>query len=194
MFLLLFIHLVYFKPKNNINDENFKIDIEDNDHKPISPKIINKETINQIKNVSQEKKIKPQSQIETKVTNEIIIRSLNELIDICSSKKEMKLKYELEKNVNLVKFENGRIEISFNDGLDKNFVKDLSSKLLEWTNQRWIISFSKIQGEISIKDKEKNEKKELVEDAKKSALYKTMLDYFPDAELIDIKSSKEDDS
>ena len=194
MFLLRLIHLVDFKPKNNVNDENFKIDIEDNDQKQISPKIINKETINQIKNVSQEKKIKPQSQIETKVTNEIIIRSLNELIDICSSKKEMKLKYELEKNVNLVKFENGRIEISFNDGLDKNFVKDLSSKLLEWTNQRWIISFSKNQGEISIKDKEKNEKKKLVEDAKKSALYKTVLDYFPDAELIDIKSSKEDDS
>ena len=194
MFLLRLIHLVDFKPKNNVNDENFKIDIEDNDQKQISPKIINKETINQIKNVSQEKKIKPQSQIETKVTNEIVIRSLNELIDICSSKKEMKLKYELEKNVNLVKFENGRIEISFNDGLDKNFVKDLSSKLLEWTNQRWIISFSKNQGEISIKDKEKNEKKKLVEDAKKSALYKTMLDYFPDAELIDIKSSKEDDS
>ena len=194
MFLLRLIHLVDFKPKNNVNDENFKIGIEDNDQKQISPKIINKETINQIKNVSQEKKIKPQSQIETKVTNEIIIRSLNELIDICSSKKEMKLKYELEKNVNLVKFENGRIEISFNDGLDKNFVKDLSSKLLEWTNQRWIISFSKNQGEISIKDKEKNEKKKLVEDAKKSALYKTMLDYFPDAELIDIKSSKEDDS
>ena len=194
MFLLRLIHLVDFKPKNNVNDENFKIDIDDNDQKQISPKIINKETINQIKNVSQEKKIKPQSQIETKVTNEIIIRSLNELIDICSSKKEVKLKYELEKNVNLVKFENGRIEISFNDGLDKNFVKDLSSKLLEWTNQRWIISFSKNQGEISIKDKEKNEKKKLVEDAKKSALYKTMLDYFPDAELIDIKSSKEDDS
>mgnify|MGYP001238846610 CR=1 FL=1 len=194
MFLLRLIHLVDFKPKNNVNDENFKIGIEDNDQKQISPKIINKETINQIKNVSQEKKIKPQSQIETKVTNEIIIRSLNELIDICSSKKEMKLKYELEKNVNLVKFENGRIEISFNDGLDKNFVKDLSSKLLEWTNQRWIISFSKNQGEISIKDKEKNEKKKLVEDAKKSALYKTMLDYFPDAELIDIKSLKEDDS
>ena len=194
MFLLRLIHLVDFKPKNNANDENFKIDIEDNDQKQISSKIINKETINQIKNVSQEKKIKPQSQIETKVTNEIVIRSLNELIDICSSKKEMKLKYELEKNVNLVKFENGRIEISFNDGLDKNFVKDLSSKLLEWTNQRWIISFSKNQGEISIKDKEKNEKKKLVEDAKKSALYKTMLDYFPDAELIDIKSSKEDDS
>ena len=193
MFLLRLIHLVDFKPKNNVNDENFKIDIEDNDQKQISPKIVNKEIVNQIKNVAQEKKTKPQIQVETKITNEIKIESFYELLNVCSIKKEMKLKYELEKNVNLVKFENGRIEISFNDNLDKNFVKDLSSKLLEWTNQRWIISFSKNQGEISIKDKEKNEKKELVEDAKKSNLYKTMLDYFPDADLIDVNVQKKDD-
>jgi DNA polymerase-3 subunit gamma/tau len=105
----------------------------------------------------------------------------------------MKLKYELEKNVNLVKFENGRIEISFNDSLDKDFVKDLSTKLLEWTSQRWIISFSKNRGEMSIKDKAKNKQKELVENAKKSDLYKTMLDYFPDADLIGVKFLKKDD-
>jgi len=105
----------------------------------------------------------------------------------------MKLKYELEKNVNLVKFENGRIEISFNDYLDKDFVKDLSTKLFEWTNQRWMISFSKSQGEMSIKDKEKNDQKKLIESAKKSDSYKTMLDYFPDADLIDVKFLKKDD-
>ena len=74
-------------------------------------------------------------------------------------KKEIKLKYELEKNVNLVSFEKNRIEISFNDNLDKNFVKDLSLKLFEWTNERWIITFSKTKGEISIKEKEKIKKK-----------------------------------
>ena len=105
----------------------------------------------------------------------------------------MKLKYELEKNVNLVKFENGRIEISFNDNIDKDFVKNLSAKLLEWTNQRWIISFSKNQGEMSIKDKEKNKKEELIKNAKNSDLFKTVLDYFPDADLVDVKSFKKDE-
>ena len=99
----------------------------------------------------------------------------------------MELKYELEKNVNLVKFESGRLEISFNDNLNKDFVKNLSKKLLEWTNQRWIISFSKDRGDISIKDKEKNKQKELIQDSKKSELYKTVLQYFPDADLIDVK-------
>ena len=104
----------------------------------------------------------------------------------------MKLKYELEKNVNLVKFENGRMEISFNDNLDKDFVKNLSTKLLEWTKHRWIISFSKNKGEISIKDKEKNKQNDLIENTKKSDLYQNVLKHFPDAELIDVKSLKKD--
>ena len=141
------------------------------------------------------KKINPQTKIETKTTNKFLIKSFVQLLEICLIKKEMKLKYELENNVNLVKFENGRIEISFNDNLDKNFVKDLSTKLLDWTGHRWIISFSKSQGEISIKDKEKNIQKKLIENGKKSELYKAMQDYFPDAELIDVKfSEKKDDN
>ncbi len=189
MFLLRLIHLGGFKPLNKDNNN----EMIKNDHDSASPRTLSKDTIDQIKNVSQEKKIKPQTKIETKVINEISINSFKDLFDVCYSKKEIKLKYDLENNVNLVKFENGRIEISFNDNLDKNFVKDLSTKLLEWTNQRWIISFSKSKGEISIKDKEKNKKKELIEKAKKSYLYKNMLNYFSDAELIDIKKIKKDD-
>ena len=188
MFLLRLIHLVGFEPKNEKEDDIIK-----NDQKNISSQILNKETVNQIKNVVQEKKIKPQTEVETKAANEISINSFNELLDICYSKKEIKLKYELEKNVNLVKFENDRIEISFNDNLDKNFVKDLSTKLLEWTNRRWIISFSKNKGELSIKDKEKNRKIEIIENSKKSDLYKSMIDLFPDAELIDVKPIQKDD-
>ena len=110
------------------------------------------------------------------------------------SKKEIKLKYELEKNVNLVKFEKNRIEISFNDNLDKDFVKDLSSKLFEWTDERWIITFSKSKGDMSIKEKQNNKKDELINEVKSSEIYKTVMKKFPDAELIDVKlnEKKED--
>ena len=101
-------------------------------------------------------------------------------------KKEIKLRYELENNVNLVSFEKNRIEISFNDSLDKNFVKDLSLKLFEWTNERWIITFSKIKGNISIKDKEKNEKKKLFQHVKDLELYKNVIEKFSDAKLTNL--------
>ena len=103
----------------------------------------------------------------------------------------MKLKYELEKNVNLVSFEKNRIEISFNDNLDKDFVKELSIKLFEWTDERWIITFSKVKGEISIKDKILNDKKELFKKLKNSKLHKNVLEKFPDANLIDATSKNE---
>ncbi len=191
MFLLRLVHLSGFKPKNQNKDIQNK-NIEEDLKKNVSNQIRDKETINQIKNVAQEKKMNPDTQLENKINNKNLINSFYELLEICSSKKEIKLRYELEKNVNLVKFENGRIEIAFNDNLDKNFVKDLSTKLLEWTNQRWIISFSKNKGEMSIKEKEKNMQLELIEKAKKSEPYKDMLDYFPDAELIEVKKNKKD--
>ena len=120
-----------------------------------------------------------------------IINSFQELIDICSDKKEIKLKYELEKNVNLVSFENQRIEISFNEFLDKEFIKILSSKLYEWTGYRWIISISKKKGELSKKDKEIEIKKNYIKDAKKEKIYKTVIEKFSDAELIDIEVTKD---
>jgi DNA polymerase-3 subunit gamma/tau len=144
--------------------------------------------INQIKNVSQEEKSKPEVQTEIKADKNFIIKSFNDLIEICSNKKEIKLKYELEKNVNLVKFEKNRIEISFNESLNKDFVKELSSKLFEWTNERWIITFSQLKGERSIKDQQKNIKEKLIEDSKKSEIYKDVIKNFPDAELINVKS------
>ena len=147
--------------------------------------------INQIKNITQEKKNKPDIRTETKAEENNLIESFEQLLMTCTEKKEIKLKYELEKNVNLVRFEKKRIEISFNEHLDKNFVKDLSLKLFEWTNERWIIAFSKEKGKASIKDEERNKKKELINKTKKTELYKDFLNKFPDANLIDVKLKEE---
>ena len=151
------------------------------------------QAIDQIKNIAQEKKIKPEIETEIKAIDKSLINSFNDLLDACSEKKEIKLKYELEKNVNLVKFERNRIEISFNDNLDKDFVKDLSAKLFEWTSERWIITFSKSKGEMSIKEKQKNKREELINEVKNSEIYKTIIEKFPDAELTDVKLNKKED-
>ena len=104
----------------------------------------------------------------------------------------MKLKYELEKNVNLVSFENNRIEISFNDNLDRNFVKEISLKLFEWTGERWIITLSKTKGDISVKEKEQNDKNKLIEEVEKTEIYKDIKKIFSDANLIEVKPNNEE--
>ena len=182
MFLMRLMHLVSLKPPQNEDvKNNVKKDINSN---------YTIETIDQIKNVSQEKKVKIQTQPEIKAENIKSVNSFDQLLQICSEKKEIKLKYELEKNVNLVSFEKNRIEISFNDNLDKNFLKDLSLKLFEWTNERWIITLTKTKGEISVKEKELNLKNSLIEKSKESKAYKSVLEKFPDASLINATPKK----
>ncbi len=149
-------------------------------------KKISSKTIDQIKNVSQQEKIEPNLN-KDEVVNELKIGSFESLINFCTEKKEAKLKYELETNTNLVSFSEGLIEISFNENLDKDFIKNLSNKLYEWTSKRWIISLSKNQGQISKKEKNKIDEKKIFDDVKKSEAYKKVIKAFPDAELINVE-------
>ena len=196
MFLIRLIHLKDIKNNSNISDKDTEQSNENNSQNSLSQKKENDdlfetkdraETIGQMKNIVQEKNVKIKENKETE-TQTNLINSFNDLLEICTSKKEIKLKYELEKNVNLVSFENQRIEISFNENLDKDFIKDLSIKLYEWTNNRWIITLSKTKGKPSRKEEEINLKEKLIESFKDSSIYKGVLDKFPDAELIDVKT------
>ena len=196
MFLIRLMHLSGLKQKSEINiDQNLtqkKTSLKENDDVEIRAST---QTLDQIKNITQEKKAKPLLNDDAKSIERLEINSFENLLEVCNLKKEIKLKYELEKNVNLVRFDNPRIEISFNDNLDKDFVKDLSTKLFEWTNKRWIITFSKSKGQMSVKEKEKNLKKELIDKAKQSDLYKKVIEKFPDAELVDVKfNNKEEEN
>ena len=196
MFLIRLMHLSGMQQSNeiNINQNSIekKISTTENNNLEIRPVT---QMLDQIKNITQEKKVKPLLNDEIKAIERLEINSFEDLLEICNLKKEIKLKYELEKNVNLVSFDNPRIEISFNDNLDKDFVKDLSTKLYDWTNKRWIITFSKSKGQMSVKEKEKNLKKELIDKAKQSELYKKVMETFPDAELVDVKlNNKEEEN
>ena len=79
------------------------------------------------------------------------------------------------------------MEISFNDKLDKDFIKELSNKLFLWTNNRWRITLSKKRGEVSVKEKNQINQKQIFEEVKKSNIYKQVLEILPDAELVDVK-------
>mgnify|MGYP001451481917 FL=1 len=196
MFLIRLMHLSSIKLKQDTKKEQTSQNIDDRIQKKEKENEFddNSRVINQIKNVAQEEKHKPDVKQEVEAIDKNLINSFEDLLDICTQKKEIKLKYELEKNVNLVKFERNRIEISFNDNLDKDFVKDLSSKLFEWTSERWIITFSKSKGEMSIKEKQKNRKDKLINEVKSSETYQMVMEKFPDAELIDVKlNGKEED-
>ena len=182
MFLIQLMYLIRIYAKNK--DETFNRKLSESHQNLELKKLKNNEPISQIKNIQQEEE-------KNKKINKETLNNLNDLIRLCVVKKEIKLKYELENNVNIVSFSNKSIELSFNDKLNKNFVKDLSEKLYEWTKDRWIILFSKNKGEVSVKEKQKNLKKKAIQEYKNSKEYSEIIKNFPDIEIIDIKNKND---
>ena len=187
MFLIRLLYLKkILKNETNENNQEFNQDLSPGSSVLKSSKIQNQdETINQLKNVEQEEKIVDTPDVKNE-ENYLEIKSFKNLIELCEKKKELKIKYELENNLRLVSFKNQRIEISFNSNLDKSFVKDLSAKLLEWTNVRWIITFSQENGLPSLKEQKKNLQKKLLKKEIDSQFSKDIKKIFSDAELLKI--------
>jgi DNA polymerase-3 subunit gamma/tau len=109
---------------------------------------------------------------------------------LANREKEIELKFDLERNVKLVSLNRGKIDISFNEKLNKNFIKNLTEKLLSWTGERWIISLSKNNNAKSVYEKNLEDKNNMIEEFKKSKVAQDIQRAFPDAKLIDLKEEE----
>ena len=146
----------------------------------------------QLKNIDQVKtltKNKPANKLEA--SKNFRVNSFADLIKLAEKNKEIELKYDLERNVKLARFEDGKIDINFNENLNKNFIKKLSQSLYEWTGKRWIISLSKEENLKTFHQEKVDKKEESLNQEKKSETFKEILKIFPDADLTDVRTEDE---
>ena len=120
------------------------------------------------------------------------INNFQDLIDRANEEKEVELRYDLERNVKLVSFKKGKIDISFNEKLNKNFIKLLTEKLLLWTGERWLISLSKNNDAKSIYEKNLENKSSELKEFSKSEIAQQIQAAFPDSKLLDITEENND--
>ena len=175
-------------------DENFKKNLvgkkteEDNVENNISTQVKNQlKNIEQIKSNPVKNFLANESKIQNKIT------SFQDLINQANKEKEAELKFDLERNVKLVSFNRGKINISFNEKLNKNFIKNLTEKLLIWTGERWIISLSKNSDAKSIYDQNMEKKSSQLNEFSNSKLSKELKKAFPDARLLSITEDNNND-
>ena len=147
---------------------------------------------NQLKNTDQIKK-HPIKNLSPEISKtKIEITNFQDLIDQANKEKEVELKFDLERNVKLVSFNRGKIDISFNEKLNQSFIKNLTEKLLLWTGERWIISLSKNNDAKSIYEKNMERKSSKLEEFKKTDLAQQIKEAFPDAKIVDIQEENND--
>ena len=146
----------------------------------------------QLKSTEQIRSNIKEPELKEKKTSKESINTFLDLINFANKENEVELKYDLERNVKLVSFSKGKINISFNEKLNKNFIKNLTEKLLYWTGERWIISLSKQEGEKTLHETRVQEKQDKLIKEKNNVITKELLSAFPDAQLTEVKESDND--
>ncbi len=126
-----------------------------------------------------------------KTINKYKINKYEDIVELANRENDIELKYDLERNVKLVSFSYGKINISFNEKLNKNFIKLLTEKLVSWTGDRWIISLSQNVGGKTLFEKKVEQKSSQLNEAKKDEEIKKILNIFDDANLVEIKENEE---
>jgi DNA polymerase-3 subunit gamma/tau len=200
MYIMQLVHLKNIETKKEVSNNNIKDDSNLKQKSLVGENIkednletnLSTQVKNQLKNTDQIKKnpIKNLSPEATKT--KIEITNFQDLIDQANKEREVELKFDLERNVKLVSFNKGKIDISFNEKLNQSFIKNLTEKLLLWTGERWIISLSKNNDAKSIYEQNMEKKSSKLEEFKKSDLALQIEEAFPDAELINIQEENND--
>ena len=196
MYIMQLIHLKNIDEKKELDigsgvkfTSNETLSGKKNDNNALETNLPNK-IKNQLKSTDQIKSDPIKDLTVKNQNNKFKITSFQSLIDKANIEKEIELKYDLERNVKLVSFNTGKINISFNEKLNKNFIKTLTEKLLQWTGERWIITLSKNNEVKSIYEKNIENQNNQIEEFKKNKIASDIKKAFPDAKLIEIEDKE----
>lgn len=121
------------------------------------------------------------------------VKSYEELIQLAGENRELVLKHSLEAHASPVSFANGRIELALTDEADHTFVPLLSAKLREWTNQTWMVSVAREKAEDTIAAQRQRARDARQKKAEQIPEVKAVLDAFPGAKLVNIRSLIDED-
>ncbi|HMF26263.1 MAG TPA: DNA polymerase III subunit gamma/tau [Pseudolabrys sp.] len=114
------------------------------------------------------------------------IGSFEELIALAADKRDITTKMALERDVRLVRFEDGQLEIALEATAPKTLVHDLQRKLTGWTGKRWIVVVSKEQGAPTVRAQAEAEQAEIERGVQSDPLVQAVLNRFPGAKIVGV--------
>jgi DNA polymerase-3 subunit gamma/tau len=115
------------------------------------------------------------------------LKSFEDLIGLAAEKRDLSVKSALERDVRLVRFEDGTLEIALEAGARKTLIGELSKKLSEWTGRRWMVAVSAETGSPSLRAQAEMRKAEMKDGVRGDPLVQAVIERFPGAEIVDVR-------
>ena len=120
------------------------------------------------------------------------INSFADLIALAVEKRDITTKMALERDVRLVRCEDGQLEIALEARAPKTLVHDLQRKLTGWTGKRWIVVVSKEQGAPTMRAQADAHQAEIERDVQNDPLVQAVLNRFPGAKIVGVTQNGPD--
>jgi len=116
------------------------------------------------------------------------IGGVEELIALAAQKRDLGVKLALERDVRLVRCDDGRLEIALEPSAAKTLVNDLARKFSQWTNRRWMVVVSAEEGQPTVKAQNDARQAELKTGVRADPLVQAVLARFPGAEIVGVRT------
>jgi len=117
----------------------------------------------------------------------LVVARFEDLIALAAEKRDLAVKLALERDVRLVRCEDGRLEIGLERSAAKTLVNDLARKFSQWTNRRWMVVVSAEAGQPTIRSQDDARQAELKTGVRAEPLVQAVLARFPGAEIVDVR-------
>lgn len=114
------------------------------------------------------------------------LRRFEDVVALAGDKREIVLKAALERDVRLVRFEEGSIELSLTPTGSRTIANDLSRALQQWTGQRWMVALSSEEGAPTLRDQAVEAERERKAGAASHPLVQAVLAKFPGAQIVNV--------
>ena len=136
--------------------------------------------------------IVPRSVEEAPAPQGLIIRNFEELVKLATDKRDLRVKTALERDVRLVRCEDGQLEIALEQGAQHSLVNDLAAKLKAWTGRQWVVVLSREVGEPTLKSQAEAREADLKRGVRSDPLVQAVLERFPGAEIVAVRPREVD--
>jgi DNA polymerase III subunit gamma/tau len=119
------------------------------------------------------------------------LNRLEDVVALAGERRAIALKDSLERDVRLVRFEEGQIEFALAEGGSRTLANDLSRALHEWTGRRWVVALSSAEGAATLRERQRTAEREKKSGAAEHPLVQAVLSRFPGAEIVDVRDKAE---
>ncbi|HEY0233592.1 MAG TPA: DNA polymerase III subunit gamma/tau [Afipia sp.] len=116
------------------------------------------------------------------------LSSFTQLVALATEKRDLQIRSALETDIRLVKFEDGRLEVSLERNAARSLIGDLSRKLELWTGRRWTVIVSNEAGEPTLREQAQVKKEKLTIGVQADPRVQAVMARFPGTQVIGVRN------